>query len=292
LKHGLAVILGSQGHRYLAEIGSEIGPAKSVETPFGPSAPIHTARAGGLEVLALCRHGDKGYEVSAPFVNYRANIWALKEMGVERIVAWSGPGAVDRSIPIGSILVPGDIIDETRGRPSTFFEGRGIGFIRQNPAFCPELAQALRASIEAVQGHCRMGDVYVCTQGPRLETAAEIRKYASFGAGLVGMTLAPEVFLARELEMCYCPVCYVTNYAEGIADRPYRAGELFEGMLTQDERAKVESALHKLPHIILRAFESLPAERGCQCARSMERYRMRGDIDHDWHTWIGIPEKP
>jgi 5'-methylthioadenosine phosphorylase len=282
-----AIIAGSQGYRWLEALGGESARVEPVQTPFGPSPPMHIVRAGEAEVAVLSRHGEKGYQVSAPFVNYRANIWALKELGVERIVAWSGPGAIDTGIPIGDILVPGDIIDETRDRSSTFFEGLGVGFIRQNPVFCPELAEGLRSAIEARQGHCRTGDVYVCTQGPRLETAAEIRKFASYGGTLVGMTLAPEAFLAKELEMCYCPVCYVTNYAEGVVERPYRPGELFEGMLSKEEKAKVDAAVEMLPRILIEALLSLSEHRACQCSRSMERYRLRGDIGDDWHTWVG-----
>ena len=110
-----------------------------------------------------------------------------------------------------------------------FIEGLGIGFIRQNPVFCPELAEGLRTAIVAVQGHCRTDDVYVCTQGPRLETRAEIRKFAEYGGTLVGMTLVPEAFLAKELEMCYCPVCYVTNYAEGVVRARISARRAFRG---------------------------------------------------------------
>ncbi|MDH7600531.1 MAG: MTAP family purine nucleoside phosphorylase [Armatimonadota bacterium] len=240
----------------------------------------------GIEILLLSRHGERGYEVSAPFVNYRANIWALKELGAERIIAWSGPGAIDRSISVGEIVVPDDVVDETRRRPGTFYEGLGIGFIRQNPVFCPEIAAGLRQAVIRKQGYCRERDVYVCTEGPRLETVAEIRKMALYGGTLVGMTVCPEVFLARELEICYCPVCYVSNYAEGTVDRPYVVGELFEGMLTAEERARVDEAVALLPEIILEAFAGLPKARSCPCGRSMERYRRRGDIGDDWHTWI------
>ncbi len=241
-----------------------------------------------IEVYFLSRHGEEGYSVSAPFVNYRANIWALKELGVSRIVAWSGPGAIDPSIPIGDMLVPGDLIDETRGRATTFFEGLGIGFIRQNPVFCPCLSSRLREVIESRYGHCRTDDVYVCTQGPRLETRAEIRKFAAYGATLVGMTLVPEAFLAKELEMCYCPICYVTNYAEGVVDRPYRPGELFEGLLSADERSAVDAAVAALPDIALEALAT-PCDNQCLCNQSMERYRRRGDIGDDWHTWVHPP---
>lgn len=280
-----AIIGGSQGHRVLAErrISETIGP---ISTPFGTSAPIHRLAVGDQDVFFLCRHGEQGYCISAPFVNYRANIWALKELGVSRIVAWSGPGAIDPSIPIGDILVPCDLIDETRGRAGTFFEGLGIGFVRQNPVFCPDLSERLSKAIESRLGHCRTTDVYVCTQGPRLETRAEIRKFASYGAALVGMTLVPEAFLARELEMCYCPICYVTNYAEGVVDRPYRPGELFEGLLSSDEKAAVDAAVAALPEIALEALSGPTCVGRCRCRRSMERYRLRGDIGEDWRTWI------
>ncbi len=280
----VAIIGGSQGFRVLTSelAASTIDP---IETPFGFSPPIHKLDIDGADVYFLSRHGEKGYSLSAPFVNYRANIWALKELGVSRIVAWSGPGAISTDIPIGDILVPGDMIDETRSRKYTFFEGLGIGFIRQNPVFCPSLSANLRRAIEAKQGHCRAEDVYVCTEGPRLETRAEIRKYAAFGATLVGMTLIPEAFLAKELEICYCPICYVTNYAEGVVERKYKPGELFEGLLASCERNSVDDAVAALPELALQALLS-DSEQECLCNQSMERYKRRGDIGPDWHTWI------
>ncbi len=283
----LAIIGGSQGYRVLSG-GVELETLGPVETPFGASPPIHKLRREDADVYYLSRHGETGYSLSAPFVNYRANIWALKELGVTRIVAWSGPGAIDADIPIGDLLVPGDLIDETRNRSYTFFEGLGIGFIRQNPVFCPCLSSSLRSAIEQRIGHCRTEDVYVCTEGPRLETRAEIRKYAAYGARLVGMTLIPEAFLAKELEMCYCPLCYVTNYAEGVKERQYEPGVLFEGLLSPEENALVEAAVKALPEIALEALLSADSAE-CRCQRSMERYRRRGDIGEDWHTWI---EKP
>jgi len=281
----LAIIGGSQGFR-TAQERANLGP---ISTPFGESVPVHHLSMHDTEVLFISRHGERGYTISAPYVNYRANIWALKEMGVRRIVAWSGPGAIDPTVPIGNLLVPGDVVDETKGRDYTFFDGLGIGFIRQNTVFCPELAESLRAAIVDVQGHCRTNDVYVCTQGPRLETPAEIRKFAQYGGTLVGMTLVPEAFLARELEMCYCPLCYVTNYAEGVIQRPYRAGELFEGLLGEDERVKVDAAVSALPRIAMGALTRVSDTPSCKCQLSMERYRRRGDIGEDWHTWIEQP---
>ena len=282
----LAIIAGSQGFRAIGNLGHKLSTLDPVETPFGFSPPVHVLETDGKRVLIISRHGETGYTISAPFVNYRANIWALKELRVQRIIAWSGPGAIDPSIPVGDLLVPGDIIDSTHGRASTFFEGLGIGFIRQNPVFCPELSRSLQAEIESRQGHCRTGDVYVCTQGPRLETPAEIRKFASYGGTLVGMTLAPEAFLAKELEMCYCPVCYVTNYAEGVVERAYAPGKLFEGLLSEEEKTRVDAAAVAIFEVALSAVIGLSDNRSCSCSLSMERYRRRGDIGEDWHTWI------
>jgi 5'-methylthioadenosine phosphorylase len=111
------------------------------------------------------------------------------------------------------------------------------------------------------------------------------------GAQLVGMTLAPEAFLARELEICYHPCCYVANWAEGVKSLPYRAGELFEGMLEEDLRARVESAVAGFARIVKMAacrFTDPPggAERNCPCPQAMLRYRREGRIGEDWHTWI------
>lgn len=284
-----AIIGGSQGFRFLSS-ERQSNCIGSVDTPFGRSAAIYRIEnRPDHELYYISRHGDEGYTISAPFVNYRANIYALKELGVSRIVAWSGPGAIDPNIRIGEILVPQDIIDETKGRECTFYTGLGIGFIRQNPVFCPSLSSRLRERITDITGVCRTNDVYVCTQGPRLETAAEIRKFAIYGATLVGMTLVPEAFLAKELEMCYCPVCYVTNYAEGVAKRDYKPGELFEGLSSHEEKSCVEEAVKLLPRIAQDVLlEPEPASE-CFCQRSMERYKLRGDIGDDWRDWVYKP---
>ena len=138
---------------------------------------------------------------------------------------------------------------------------------------------------------CHDGGVYVCTEGPRLETPAEIRKFALYGGQLVGMTLAPECFLARELEICYAPICYISNYAEGVLPREYRPGECFEGLLNSKEKVKVDEAVREVASLAvaaLGAVRELPRE--CACARSMERYRRSGRIGDDWHTWVGESE--
>ncbi len=128
---------------------------------------------------------------------------------------------------------------------------------------------------------------YVCTQGPRLETPAEIRKFASYGGEMVGMTLVPEVFLARELEMCYGSLCYLTNYAEGIQERPSEPGVLFGGMSSEQENQEVEKTVLRLPSLAKSCLIYLNGlDRDCHCKDSMSRYKQQGIIGDDWHTWI------
>ncbi len=285
-----AIIGGSVGYRFLKDRWKGIEALGAVCTPFGDSAPVYRGESDGVDFLYISRHGESGYNVIASFVNYRANIWALKEFGVERIVAWSGPAAIDMGISIGEVLVPVDIVDETKRRDYTYFEGQGLGFVRQNPVFCPELRASLAEVVRERFGECRMEDIYVCTEGPRLETPAEIHKFASYGGTLVGMTLVPEVFLARELEMCYCPVCYITNYAEGLRKRSFRPGVLFEGLLDDEEIRAVDAGVVSAADAALRALVSVATKgRGCHCGQTMERYRRRGDIGDDWRQWVKRP---
>lgn len=283
----LAVIGGSKAYEILESGGIQGECMESIETPFGLAQPIYRVALNGNEVLFMSRHGERGYSIAAPWVNYRANIWALKEMNTTHIIAWSGPGAIDESLKIGQFVIPDDIIDETKSREYSFFKGTGWGFIRQNPVFCQSLRMLISNSLENIKVEYRAGGTYVCTEGPRLETPAEIRKFRMFGADMVGMTLVPEAFLAKELEMCYAPICYITNYAEGIRNRPYKPGILFEGLLDPDEIDAVSKAVNTFPKIITEIASRINTmESICSCPVSMERYRRRSDLGPDWHTWI------
>jgi len=302
------LLLGGSGAYALpgGTLGERLS-SRRVRTPYGLSNPFHLCENAGFRFLFLSRHGEKGYEKTAPYVNYRANIYAAKSLGVTRIVAWTGPGAISRKCRPGDLALPDDLLDFTRNRPSTFYEGKGIGFIRQFPVFCETVRDALRGAAKrndadrgvalrstakrGEAGRIHFGGTYACTEGPRLETPAEIRFLARAGADLVGMTLCPEAFLARELEICYAPVAYVTNYAEGVRKMPYRRGALFEGMLPPGEAAAVEAAKNAIPGIAIAAARAVAGEeRNCPCAVSMERYRKRGVIGPDFRGWVSVPK--
>ena len=279
----IAVIGGSGAYHLLTKesLGKE-KKCQSIDTPYGESAPIHHFSIDGLEFLFLSRHGEMDYSITAPFVNYRANIYALKECGVQRIIAWSGPGIINTAFEPGDFVVPHDIIDETKNRPTTFFDNTGIGFIRQSQPFCPQISNALHNVLHETDLQHHNQAVYACTEGPRLETPAEIRKLRILGADLVGMTLAPEAFLAREKEICYTPFCYLTNYAEGVKPRKFKKGELFEGMQTIEEKKQVDNAIQKFPSLIRAVFETLKEEkRICDCSEALRRYKNKGFVSED-----------
>jgi 5'-methylthioadenosine phosphorylase len=248
---------------------------------------VHVFEHEGVVFAVLSRHGEEGYQVAAAFVNDRANLYALKALGVSKILAWCAPGAINPAMAPGHLILPDDILDESRGGPYTFFPGRGLGFIRQNPVFCPELRQTLIGALAGGPFPVHAGGVYVATTGPRLETPAEIRKFKLFGGDLVGMTLVPEVFLARELEFCYAALCYPVNFAEGGKDRPFTPGVLFEGLATPEEIARVQEVEAAFAGLALRLLPALAAApRTCSCPQLMERYRLRGDLGLDWRTWF------
>lgn len=287
MKSKFAVIGGSQAYDLLKSgdiDGDRLGPIK---TPYGDSQPIYRLNSEFGNAFFLSRHGEKGYSITAPFVNYRANIYALKEIGIEQIISWSGPGTINTSLKIGQYVIVDDLIDETKTRKSTFFLNKGVGFIRQNPVFCPTLRGMIKDSLSLLSTTFSDKGTYVCTEGPRLETPAEIRKFAIFGGDLVGMTLCPEVFLAKELEMCYASICYITNYAEGLVERPFKPGELFEGLASDDDRENVCNAVSKFPVILKEIAKFAKSmEKVCTCQSLMERHKNRGDVDGDWRNWV------
>ena len=282
-----ALIGGSGADILLQQHSHDVKRLGPVPTPFGLSGTLYRVRIGDARFLFLPRHGEMGYEIAAPWVNYRANIYALKEHGISRILAWSGPGALDNSLNIGDYVLPSDIIDDTRGRETSFYKGTGLGFIRSQPVFCPDLHDAAVVIFSRLRIPYRPEGVYVCTQGPRLETQAEVRRYRDWRAHLIGMTLAPEAFLARELEMCYHPICYVTSYAEGVKQRTVAPGELLAGMVEQAEREATAQAVERLFEVASALFRALPDDRQCPCGLAMESCRREGRIGEDWHTWIG-----
>jgi 5'-methylthioadenosine phosphorylase len=285
----MACIGGTAAYDLLREgalLAQRLGPQ---DTPFGSSQPIYLCASRFGEFYFLSRHGESGFDLAPSFVNYRANIYALKDVGVRAIVSWSETRAVSHNYAIGQYVIVDDLIDETNSRPNTFFENRGLGVVRQSPVFCPSLRRAFATALR--EEGCDFVDhaAYVCIEGPRRETPAEVRKYASYGAELLGTTLAPEVFLAKELQMCFASVCYVASYAETGSDfHPFEHGRVLEED-TQASRAR--AAVERLPRLLERLTEVLRRTPGiCNCESSMQHHIAGGQIGWDWRTWFEEPK--
>ncbi len=263
-----------------------------LDTPYGLANKISVLDLGGKYVGFMSRHGEHGYSVSAPFVNSRANIYAAKEMGAKRILSWNGAGTISPHIMPGDYVIIDDYIDMTKNRAYTYYVGKGMGFIRQNPAFCPECRQALFDAAREIEPRTFDGGIYVCTEGPRLETKAEIRMFKMWGGDVVGMTIIPELYLARELEMCYASLTYISNYAEGDPRLSVKQNaSIFSSMLPETVAKRMKDSTKALPLIFKNAMLKLLEGRSCNCGHSMDVYKNRGDIGDDWHTWVTVPEK-
>jgi 5'-methylthioadenosine phosphorylase len=213
----LAILGGSGLTQFSALVDTRHIAAR---TAFGePSGPLTLGRIGGREVLFLARHGE-AHSIAPHKINYRANIQALKDAGASRIAAVATVGGIRREFGPGVLVVPDQIIDYTWGRASTFFEGPGAKVTHID--FTKPYSDALRKAIVAAASACGEaivdGGCYGVTQGPRLETAAEIARMERDGADLVGMTAMPEAALAREAGLEYAAIAVVANHAAGKGD--------------------------------------------------------------------------
>lgn len=185
---------------------------RRVWTPFGdPSDVIVVGTLEGVRVAFLARHG-RGHRITPTEVNYRANIYALKALGVEQVISISACGSLREHIHPGEIVVPDQIFDFTKKRDYTFF-GRGlVAHIGVADPFCPRLSALLADAVEKAGGRVHRGGRFITIEGPRFSTKAESFTYRAWGMDIIGMTTSPEVFLAREAEMCYAVMAHVTDY--------------------------------------------------------------------------------
>lgn len=214
----MLAIIGGRGLSQLANL--KITHRQVMRTPYGePSGAFLFGTINAQEVIFLARHGY-GHTIPPHLVNYRANLWALKEQGIKNVISVATVGGIRADLQPGVIVVPDQIIDYTHGRDATFFEVRDK--IYSNADFTRPYSSSLRQRILAgakLAGEaCVDGGVYAATQGPRLDSIAEINRYERDGADMVGMTGMPETALAKELELDYATIAVVANYAAGRGD--------------------------------------------------------------------------
>jgi 5'-methylthioadenosine phosphorylase len=214
----MLAIIGGSGLTQLSSL--EVGKRKVFRTPYGdPSGPLTFGRIGKCEVVFLARHGY-GHTIPPHEVNYRANLWALREAGSDAIVSVASVGGIRNDIWPGTLVLPHQIIDYTWGRASTYFEGPGqpVNHIDFTEPYSRVVRERILKAAAAIGERITDGGVYAATQGPRLESAAEINRLERDGADLVGMTGMPEAALARELGLEYAAIAVVANYAAGRGD--------------------------------------------------------------------------
>ncbi|TDT39325.1 methylthioadenosine phosphorylase [Halospina denitrificans] len=223
---GIWGIIGGTGLTALD--GLEIGAAEEVDTPWGaPSGPLQHGRYAGKPVVFMARHGNP-HRIPPHEINYRANLRAMRDAGVSRIIAVNAVGSINDAMSPASLVLPDQLVDYTWGRPQTFFEGNleattHIDFTW--PYSASLRRRLLEGASEAAIG-LTDGGVYACTQGPRLETAAEIHRLERDGCDLVGMTGMPEAVLARELGVDYVSLCLVVNWAAGKTENEITLDEI------------------------------------------------------------------
>ena len=237
-----------------------------VSSPYGePSGQYHIGRLSGREIAFLPRHGTL-HHIPPHRINYRANIWGFRDLGVKRILSIGATGGISREMKPGALVVLDQIIDRTSGREATFYHDNEVVHIDFSEPFCPDLRRTLHKSASVAGLRIFEKGTYIAVNGPRLETAAEIREYALIGADVVGMTGMPEAALARELEICFACLAVVTNPAAGIADGRLTATEVTNAMKASMEQVKA----------LLKAFFSLsPGEPACACGNSLKNARMQ-----------------
>jgi 5'-methylthioadenosine phosphorylase len=256
----VGVFGGSGFYRLLDEV--ELIQA---DTPYGkPSDSIAIGNIAGNRVAFLPRHGSR-HTIPPAAINYRANLWAFKELGVERVIAPVAAGSLQPHIQPGHFVVCDQFIDRTWGRADSYYmEGPRVAHLSAADPYCPEL-RSLAVEIGRGQGNdIHDGGTVVVIQGPRFSTRAESRWYGMQGWQVINMTQYPEVVLARELEMCYLNVALITDYDAGTESEPGVAP-----VNVADVKAVMASNNERVRRLILTMIERLPAERSCSCREAM-----------------------
>jgi 5'-methylthioadenosine phosphorylase len=234
--------------------------AVDVKTKYGkPSGKVSILDVAGVKVAFIPRHGPK-HTIPPHMVNYRANIAALKSLGVERIIGLAAVGSLRENIKAGHLVIPDQFIDMTKQRKLTFYDGPKAVHISVADPFCPQLSKIAAAAAGRLSLHCHDRGAYICVEGPRFSTRAESNLWRMMKADIVGMTLVPECQLAREMEMCYVSIASVTDY-DVWADTPVSAKDVAETM-----RKNTVSVQRMLREIIPR----IPHEKVCACGETLK----------------------
>jgi len=241
--------------------GFESQREEAIETPFGwPSDNYVIGTLSGRQVAFLARHG-RGHRISPSELNFRANIYGMKSLGVERIISLSAVGSLKEEHRPLDFLIPDQFFDRTRGRVSTFFGEGLVAHIGFADPVCPELSEVVAAAGRAAGVNIKKGGTYLCMEGPAFSTKAESNVYRSWGMDVIGMTNLQEAKLAREAEICYVTVAMVTDYDCWHPDH--------DAVTVNEIIANLRKNAENACRVVAEAVASIPAARGCQCGSAL-----------------------
>jgi 5'-methylthioadenosine phosphorylase len=261
----IGIIGGSGLGESLGALGT--GQSHTIDTPFGmPSGPITTTQISGVPVALLSRHGE-GHLLSPSSVPFRANIYALKTLGVTHILASAAVGSLRETIAPRDLVLPDQIIDKTFCRPGSFFDGL-VAHVEMSEPFCPTLRHVLSGVGESLPIKLHSRGTYVCMEGPQFSTRAESEMHRIWGGDLIGMTLMPEAKLAREAEICYAAVALATDYdcwrkRTGDEDKLRLLEEIIGNMKVATQNA-ISLISRAVPHV------AALGEQPCECQSALK----------------------
>lgn len=257
-------VFGGSGFYSLLDDVEEI----AVETPFGPpSDSFFLGEIGGKRVAFLPRHGRR-HHLPPHMINYRANLWGMKALGVRRIIGPCASGSLQREVGPGHFVVADQFVDRTTGRKDTFYDGPLTTHVSAADPYCPTIRQSLVGRARELGIAVKEGGTVVTIQGPRFSTRAESRWFASMGWEVINMTAYPEGYLARELEICYANISLITDYDVGVGDDPDVPP------VSHSEVVRVfEDNNARLRDLLFAVIPALGGERTCLCATALEGAR-------------------
>jgi 5'-methylthioadenosine phosphorylase len=241
--------------------GFEAEEEHLVGTPFGDPSDVYVVgKLAGKEVAFLARHG-RGHRISPSELNFRANIWGMKSLGVERIISLSAVGSLKEEHKPLDFVIPDQFVDRTRGRISTFFGDGLVGHVSFAHPICPQLAAVAKAAASTASVTAKLGGTYLCMEGPAFSTVAESNLYRSWGMDVIGMTNLQEAKLAREAEICYVTIAMVTDYDCWHPDH--------EAVTVTDIIANLTQNAANAAKLVAEAVRSMPASRECKCGSAL-----------------------
>jgi 5'-methylthioadenosine phosphorylase len=256
----IGIFGGSGFYRFLDEVEE-----MPLATPYGPpSAAVRIGRLEGIEVAFMPRHGDE-HTLPPHRINYRANVWAMKEVGVQRIVGPCAVGSLKPELEPGTFVICDQFVDRTQSRESTFYDGPQTTHVSAADPYCADLGQILAESAREEDIPVVEGGTVVVIEGPRFSTRAESRWYAASGFDVVNMTQYPEAWLARELQLCYANVSLVTDYDVGLEGMPHVppvSAEVAFGVFQEN--------LERLRALLIRALPRIGPQPADACAGALD----------------------